>query len=311
MFNSPIPVIDGETGEEVFLGVVPPWCLVIDATRRKQLAGGTFGFPCALIVKRFAKGERHDKATLNAVLGHPVVPVRTSSREALDPTTAVAIAVGVLAVRNAVGEPLVLPVLYVPVNLATAALLAIVSCSAGLSAGELGLSRAAAPRGVVVGVAVAAIVVAGIAVGAAMPLTRPWFEDQRIADVDTAVELAYQALIRIPLGTAVLEEFAFRGVLLGLLARTGPTKTAVGVSSLLFGLWHIRPTLGALATNDLAESAWAQVGAVTAAVALTTVGGLLFCALRLASRSLVAPLIVHAATNSAAIAAAYVVLHGA
>lgn len=311
VFNSPIPVIDGETGEEVFLGVVPPWCLVIDATRRKQLAGGTFGFPCALIVKRFAKGERHDKATLNAVLGHPVVPVRTSSREALDPTTAVAIAVGVLAVRNAVGEPLVLPVLYVPVNLATAALLAIVSCSAGLSAGELGLSRAAAPRGVVVGVAVAAIVVAGIAVGAAMPLTRPWFEDQRIADVDTAVELAYQALIRIPLGTAVLEEFAFRGVLLGLLARTGPTKTAVGVSSLLFGLWHIRPTLGALATNDLAESAWAQVGAVTAAVALTTVGGLLFCALRLASRSLVAPLIVHAATNSAAIAAAYVVLHGA
>lgn len=57
VFNSPIPVIDGETGEEVFLGVVPPWCLVIDATRRKQLAGGTFGFPCALIVKRFAKGR--------------------------------------------------------------------------------------------------------------------------------------------------------------------------------------------------------------------------------------------------------------
>jgi hypothetical protein len=41
------------------------------------------------------------------------------------------------------------------------------------------------------------------------------------------------------------------------------------------------------------------------------VGGLLFCALRLASGSLVAPLIVHTATNSAAIGAAYVVLHGA
>jgi uncharacterized protein len=83
------------------------------------------------------------------------------------------------------------------------------------------------------------------------------------------------------------------------------------VSSLLFGLWHIRPTLGTLATNDLAQSAWAQVGAVTAAVALTTVGGLFFCALRLASGSLVAPVIVHTATNSAAIVAAYVVLHGA
>jgi membrane protease YdiL (CAAX protease family) len=114
----------------------------------------------------------------------------------------------------------------------------------------------------------------------------------------TAVELAYQALVRIPLGAAVLEEFAFRGVLLGLFVRTGPTKTAVAVSFLLFGLWHIRPTVGTLATNDLAEGAWAQTGAVTAAVALTTVGGLLFCALRLASGSLVAPLIVHTATNS-------------
>jgi uncharacterized protein len=237
------------------------------------------------------------------------VPVRVT-RLTLDPPTAVAIVVGVLAVRNTVGEPLVVPVLYVPVNLTTAGLLAVVSRAAGLSAGELGLSRAAAPRGAVVGLAVAAIVVTGIALGAAIPLTRPWFEDQRIADVDTAVELSYQALVRIPLGTAVLEEFAFRGVLLALLARMVPMKTAVAVSSLLFGLWHIRPTLGTLATNDLAEGAWSQVGGVTAAVALTTVGGLLFCALRLASGSLLAPLIVHAATNSAAIVAAYVVLHG-
>ena len=239
------------------------------------------------------------------------MPVSGSTRQTLDPTKAAAIAVGVLAVRNAVGESFVLPALYVPVNLTTATLLAVVSCSAGLSARELGLSRAAAPRGVVVGVAVAAVVVAGIAAGATLPYTRPWFEDQRLADVDTAVELAYQALVRIPLGTAVLEEFAFRGVLLGLLARMGPMKTAVAVSSLLFGLWHIRPTLGTLATNDLAEGAWAQVGAVTAAVALTTVGGLFFCALRLASGSLFAPLIVHTATNSAALVAAYVVLHGA
>jgi uncharacterized protein len=270
------------------------------------VSGGT---SFALVVKHFAEGERHGKTTLNAVLGHPVLPVRASGRELLDPTTAVAIAVGVLAVRKGVGE-FGLPLLYVPVNLATVTVLAIVSCSARLSAGELGLSRAAAPRGVVVGVAVAAIVVAGIATGAAMPLTRPWFEDQPMANVDTVVELAYQALVRIPLGTAFLEEFAFRGVLLGLLARMGPMKTAVAVSSLLFGLWHIRPTLRTLATNDLAQGAWTRVGAVTAAVALTTVGGFLFFARRLASGSLVAPLIVHTATNSAAIVAAYIVLHG-
>jgi 2,3,4,5-tetrahydropyridine-2,6-dicarboxylate N-succinyltransferase len=68
VLNPSIPVIDGETGEEVSRGVVPPWCLVINATRPKELPGGTFGFPCALILKRFSEGERHDKATLNAVL---------------------------------------------------------------------------------------------------------------------------------------------------------------------------------------------------------------------------------------------------
>jgi 2,3,4,5-tetrahydropyridine-2-carboxylate N-succinyltransferase len=68
LLNPSIPVIDGETGEEVSRGVVPPWCLVINATRPKTLPGGTFGYPCALIIKRFAAGERHDKAALNAIL---------------------------------------------------------------------------------------------------------------------------------------------------------------------------------------------------------------------------------------------------
>ncbi|HEX6569006.1 MAG TPA: hypothetical protein VF015_07570 [Acidimicrobiales bacterium] len=49
-------------------GVVPPRCVVISATRPKELPGGAFGFPCALIIKRLAAGERHDKATLDAVL---------------------------------------------------------------------------------------------------------------------------------------------------------------------------------------------------------------------------------------------------
>jgi 2,3,4,5-tetrahydropyridine-2-carboxylate N-succinyltransferase len=68
ILNPSIPVIDAETGEEVSRGVVPPWCLVINATRPKEFAGGTFGLPCCLIIKRFSEGERHDKAALNDVL---------------------------------------------------------------------------------------------------------------------------------------------------------------------------------------------------------------------------------------------------
>jgi 2,3,4,5-tetrahydropyridine-2-carboxylate N-succinyltransferase len=38
------------------------------ATRSRSFAGGTFGLPCALVIKRLAEGERHDKAVLNDVL---------------------------------------------------------------------------------------------------------------------------------------------------------------------------------------------------------------------------------------------------
>jgi 2,3,4,5-tetrahydropyridine-2-carboxylate N-succinyltransferase len=68
VLNPSIPVIDGETGAEVARGFVPPWCVVINATRPRQMPGGTFGFPCALIIKRLPEGERHDKAALNNVL---------------------------------------------------------------------------------------------------------------------------------------------------------------------------------------------------------------------------------------------------
>lgn len=68
VLNPSIPVIDAETGEEVSRGVVPPWCLAINATRARTFTGGTYGLPCALIIKRFDEGERHDKAALNDVL---------------------------------------------------------------------------------------------------------------------------------------------------------------------------------------------------------------------------------------------------
>jgi 2,3,4,5-tetrahydropyridine-2,6-dicarboxylate N-succinyltransferase len=68
ILNPSIPVIDANTGLEVSRGVVPPWCLVINATRPKEFDGGTFGMPCALIIKHFEEGERHDKAALNSIL---------------------------------------------------------------------------------------------------------------------------------------------------------------------------------------------------------------------------------------------------
>ncbi len=63
-----IPVFDAETGEELSRGVVPPWCVAIRASRRREYPGGEFFVPCVLVIKRLTEGERHDKAQLNAVL---------------------------------------------------------------------------------------------------------------------------------------------------------------------------------------------------------------------------------------------------
>ncbi len=68
ILNPGIPVIDAQTGEEVSRGVVPPWCIAVQASRRREFPGGEFGLPCVLILRRLEEGERHDKAQLNQIL---------------------------------------------------------------------------------------------------------------------------------------------------------------------------------------------------------------------------------------------------
>jgi 2,3,4,5-tetrahydropyridine-2-carboxylate N-succinyltransferase len=68
ILNPGIPVIDAETGEEVSRGVVPPWCIVVQAMRPRTFPGGEFYLPCALIIRRLTEGERSDKAKLNDIL---------------------------------------------------------------------------------------------------------------------------------------------------------------------------------------------------------------------------------------------------
>jgi 2,3,4,5-tetrahydropyridine-2-carboxylate N-succinyltransferase len=63
-----IPVIDADTGDEISRGIVPPWCVAIRASRRREYPGGEFFIPCVLVIKRLTEGERHSKAQLNEVL---------------------------------------------------------------------------------------------------------------------------------------------------------------------------------------------------------------------------------------------------
>ena len=73
VLNPSIPVIDAETGAELSRGHLPNWSVGVAASRSREFAGGTFGLPCVLVIKRLTEGERHDKAKLNEILrGHGV-----------------------------------------------------------------------------------------------------------------------------------------------------------------------------------------------------------------------------------------------
>jgi 2,3,4,5-tetrahydropyridine-2-carboxylate N-succinyltransferase len=68
ILSGSIPVIDAETGEEISRGDIPERAVVVQATRPKKFAGGEFGLSCALIIRRLAEGEQHDKLLLERVL---------------------------------------------------------------------------------------------------------------------------------------------------------------------------------------------------------------------------------------------------
>jgi uncharacterized protein len=192
-------------------------------------------------------------------------------------------------------------VLYVPGGLLLAAILVGVAVKiGGCRWSDLGLDRHELRRGLGYGAVVALSVTVILALGAALPATRGLFQDRRAAGISTAV-LLYAALVRVPFGTVVLEETLFRGVLLGLGLRRWSHMTAVNVSCLAFGLWHVLPARHVTTFNpvfaDLAGGHLGRVYGVVVAVAGTAVAGLVLCWLRLRSRRLLAPALVHATVN--------------
>jgi uncharacterized protein len=219
-------------------------------------------------------------------------------------------AAGALLAWNAAVNRVVPSPAYVPANLAAAGLSLAAARQAGVSAAELGLDRQRAGRGLRVGLAAAAPVVAVVAIGAALPATRRFLVGDKRATTGGAGYALYHTLVRIPLGTAVAEEALFRGALLGLLGQRHPRARAVAVSSALFGCWHVLPTLDTLALNPLGATVGDRAGtggAVLASVAVTALAGLGFSWLRFRGDSVVAPVVAHAALNSSAFAAARLV----
>jgi membrane protease YdiL (CAAX protease family) len=178
---------------------------------------------------------------------------------------------------------------------------------AGLSWAELGLGRGTWWRGLRWALAAIGAVAVLFAVAAVVPLTRSAFHDSRYHF--GWGHAALTAFVLIPVGTVLFEEVAFRGVLWGLLWRRHGPWVATGVSSALFGLWHVLPSLGLAADNQaigstVGSGSSGQAVSVLGTVLFTSLAGVVFCELRRRSGSLLAPAGLHWAANGLGVLAA-------
>lgn len=173
---------------------------------------------------------------------------------------------------------------------------------AGASAGDCGLARGAIVRGMRAGSAAAAGVTAAVVLASLSRRMRPLFAQDRVSRHRTG-RAAYEVLVRIPVGTALSEELLFRGSLLGVMLRRHPAADAIARASLLFGAWHILPTVASLRSAAIGREMRDRVGArgaIAGSLAVTTAAGAGLAALRMRSGSVAAPAIAHAALNASA-----------
>jgi membrane protease YdiL (CAAX protease family) len=212
------------------------------------------------------------------------------------------IAVGLIALSNLMTNEVLPSWAYVPWNVGMTVLLAWFAVHVDhRHPFDLGIDPRNLGQGLLWGGAIMAVILGGLVAGAVLPWTSDLLRDDRVGDVPFW-GMAYQVFLRIPLGTVLLEEMAFRGVLLALLIPRTTLWRAVWWSSALFGLWHVLPAIGIEQTNPVLERLLGdgpgRVVAVIGAVAFTTGAGYVFCFLRLRSGSLLAPVLLHVSTNS-------------
>jgi len=224
--------------------------------------------------------------------------------------TQIAFAAAILVYNVAINR-LIPGAAYVPANLGAAALAVAAARWCGVPFADMGLRRDRLGRGLRVGLVAALVIAAAIALAVAVPAARRYFADQR-AIGGSAGHFAYELLVRVPLGTALAEEVIFRGALLGLFLQRHPRRVAIAMSSLVFGFWHVLPTLDTLHLNPVGSlthgDALRTGAAVLVSVLTTAAAGWGFAWLRFRADSLLAAVLAHWSVNSLALLAGRLIM---
>jgi len=209
-------------------------------------------------------------------------------------TAAVLVVVGVLVLTN-LGNHYWWKRWYLLACPLIALLLVGIGKLSGLTWTEMGMGK----RAIVHGIIWAVGSVVAIALVYAVALMLPGISTVT-GDPPHYRQVLFAALVEVPFATVLLEETAFRGVLFGLVDHDHGAVAATVVSSLLFGLWHIAPSLqddgvrppAWLAGHRLAVPVW-MIGTVL----FTAAAGVVFCLLRILSGSVFASMGLHWGTN--------------
>ncbi|MBN1289920.1 MAG: CPBP family intramembrane metalloprotease [Actinobacteria bacterium] len=192
---------------------------------------------------------------------------------------------------------------HIPANIIASALAVFLALRAGISMDNMGMEWSKLGQGLKAGLLAIIPILALMALGIAVPWSRKYFFDPAVVGINWERTFLHM-FFRIPFGTVAAEEVIFRGALLGLFMKRHRPWVAILSTSLVFGLWHISPTLNSIIRNpafsDLASGGWVTFGIVFGVVAATTVAGILLSWLRLKAESILAPWIAHTCLNSGA-----------
>jgi len=205
------------------------------------------------------------------------------------------VVLGVLGAHNLIQNTLLNDRGYVSGNLAISAALVVIGRRSGATCQEMGLSLRHPRSSLRAGGVIAAAAAVGAMAGISHPRLRELLGEGRTR-IGGDHHILRRILIRFPIGTALFEEVAFRGVLPAMIG--GDSWRADVLSGGVFAVWHLIPSArvqGGVSRDwpFRRRVAGVIVGSVAAGVA-----GLGLSWLRRRTGGLLAPWLVHATVNS-------------
>lgn len=179
----------------------------------------------------------------------------------------------------------------------------------GISLQQLGISLNLMLVNMLIGLALSMPIIIFTILFSSFPTFRKHFSHQPNQNYNWR-QFAYELGFRIPFGTALSEEVIFRSVLFAILLTNHSVILAIIFDSIIFGLWHVFPTLHTVEDhkplNDKLKNKYQRnMLAVLVSIITTSILGAGLAILTLKTKSFISAWILHSAINGSAVFGGY------